>query len=243
MATKLATHYFSTRPCAFCQAVDGEVIKALGTMVWISMPESVEEKCYGCTGVTDKEGRHKFFGSQRDHDVCCMMTSDEQVDYISEDVIRKIITTPELSEELWKRVEVGLKGHERKQLQQILNNAKPEDRTVDENWAINENLDKITDYTKFLLKSSPCFLTYTIKKHPYSRGRGMSTQTNKKRFTFDRRNLTIDPVPTILYYKDTNINDSTVKLNYCYKENVVINKLLPLSVTDWNWNGCNLCLK
>ena len=84
-----------------------------------------------------------------------MMTSDEQVDYISEDVILKIITTPELSEELWKRVEVELKGHEKEQLHRILNNAKPEDRTVDENWAINKNLDKITDYTKFLLKSSP----------------------------------------------------------------------------------------
>ena len=29
-------------------------------MIWISMPESVEEKCYGCRGVTDEEGRPKF---------------------------------------------------------------------------------------------------------------------------------------------------------------------------------------
>ena len=86
MATRKHTnHYFSTCPCAFCEAVDNEVIKALGTMLWISMPESVVEKCYGCRGVTDEEGGHKFFPSQRDHDVCCMMTRDEQVDYISED--------------------------------------------------------------------------------------------------------------------------------------------------------------
>ena len=70
----------------------------------------------------------------------------------------------------------------------------------------------------------------------------MSTQTNKKRFTFDRRNLTIDPVPTIYYYKDNNINDSTVKLNYDCNKNVV-NKLIPLSVTDWIWNGCNFEIK
>ena len=63
----------------------------------------------------------------------------------------------------------------------------------------------------------------------------MSTQT-KKRFTFDRRKLTIDPVPTIYYYK--NINDATVKLNYDSNKNVV-NNLIPLSVCDWIWNGCN----
>ena len=64
----------------------------------------------------------------------------------------------------------------------------------------------------------------------------MSTQT-KKRFTFDRRKLTIDPVPTIYYYKDTNVNDATVKLNYDSNKNVV--NLIPLSVCDWIWNGCN----
>ena len=60
---------------------------------------------------------------------------------------------------------------------------------------------------------------------------------NKMRFTFDRRKLTIDPVPTIYYYKDT--NDATVKLNYycSYNKNVV--NLIPLSVCDWIWNGCN----
>ena len=62
----------------------------------------------------------------------------------------------------------------------------------------------------------------------------MSTQI-KKRFTFDRRKLTIDPVPTIYYYK--NINDATVKLNFYSNKNVV--NLIPLSVCDWIWNGCN----
>ena len=44
---------------------------------------------------------------------------------------------------------------------------------------------------------------------------------NKMRFTFDRRKLTIDPVPTIYYYKDTNINDATVKLN-----TIILTKML-----------------
>ena len=91
----------------------------------------------------------------------------------------------------------------------------------------------------------------------------MSTQT-KRRFTFDRRKLTFDPVPTILYYKDTdtNINDvNSVKLNYdpdflykqkysircqcsfCQRKVVVSdNKLIPLSVTDWSWDGCSFVL-
>ena len=63
-----------------------------------------------------------------------------------------------------------------------------------------------------------------------------SSQTKKKRFTFDRRKLTIDPVPTIYYY--TNIND--VKLNY---DKNVVNNLIPLSVCDWIWNGCNFEIK
>ena len=66
----------------------------------------------------------------------------------------------------------------------------------------------------------------------------MSTQT-KKRFTFDRRKLTIDPVPTIYYYKDNvtvnNFNNNVVN-NF---NNVVNNNLIPLSVCDWIWNGCN----
>ena len=110
---------------------------------------------YGCRGVTDEEGRPKFFASQRDHDVCCMMTPDEQVDYISEDVIHKILATPALREELWKRVEVELNEQDRKILNQLLNNTEPEDRTVDEDWAINRNIGRITDYTKFLLRSLP----------------------------------------------------------------------------------------
>ena len=89
-------------------------------MIWVSMPESVEEKCYGCRGVTDEEGRPKFYASQRDHDVCCMMTPDEQVDYISEDMIHKILATPALREEFWKRVEeVKCNEQDRKLLNQL----------------------------------------------------------------------------------------------------------------------------
>ena len=54
----------------------------------------------------------------------------------------------------------------------------------------------------------------------------MSSSQTKTRFTFDRRKLTIDPVPTIYYY--TNINDATVKQNYDSNKNVVVNKLIPL---------------
>ena len=140
-----------SKRCAFCEAVDDAIIKGLGTMIWVSMPESVTEKCYGCSGVTEEDGNPKFFGSQRDHDVCCMMTPDEQVDYISEEVIRKILTTPALAEELWERVQVELNTEDRSRMREILNNTEPKDRTVDEDWAI-KNLDKITDYTKFLLK-------------------------------------------------------------------------------------------
>ena len=81
----------------------------------------------------------------------------------------------------------------------------------------------------------------------------MSTQT-KKRFTFDRRKLTIDPVPTIYYYRDTdtvNVNDAvinSVKLYYdpsfYYNKDVsaAVN-LIPLSVCDWIWDGCNFVLE
>ena len=51
----------SAKHCAYCEAVDDAVIKALGTMIWVSMPESVKEICYGCRGVTDEEGRPKFY--------------------------------------------------------------------------------------------------------------------------------------------------------------------------------------
>ena len=34
--------------------------------------------------------------------------------------------------------------------------------------------------------------------------------SEKKRFTFERRKLTIDPVPTIYYYKDYYYKDSNV---------------------------------
>ena len=148
----LKKYYLYNMSYAFCEAVDDAIIKGLGTMIWVSMPESVTEKCYGCSGVTDEDGKPKFFGSQRDHDVCCTMTPDEQVDYISEDVIHKILSNPELAEELWKRVEVELNEQNRSHLREILNNTEPKDRTVDEDWARN-NMDKITDYTKFLLKT------------------------------------------------------------------------------------------
>ena len=62
----------------------------------------------------------------------------------------------------------------------------------------------------------------------------MWIQTDNKRFTFDRRKLTIDPVPTIYYYKDTNIN---------HVNKIVVNNLIPLSVCDWIWNGCNFEIK
>ena len=102
--------------------------------------------------MTDKEGKPKFFGSQRDHNVCCMMTPDEHVGYISTDVIHKIITTQALAEELWKRVEVELnEDRHRRLLRQLLD---PKDRIVDEDWA-RKHLDRITDYTKFLLKTLP----------------------------------------------------------------------------------------
>ena len=51
---------------AYCEAVNDAVIQALGAMIWVSMPESVEEKCYGCRVVTDEVGRPKFFASQKE---------------------------------------------------------------------------------------------------------------------------------------------------------------------------------
>ena len=137
----------------FYDAVNAAIIKGLGTMIWVSMPESVTEKCYGCSGVTEEDGNPKFFASQTDHDVCCMMTPDEQVDYISQDVIHKILTDLELAEELWKRVEVELNKEDGRRMKEILNNTPPKDRTVDKDWA-RKNIDKITDYTKFLLKTA-----------------------------------------------------------------------------------------
>ena len=132
--------------------LDVAIFKALGNMIWISMPESVEDKCYGCTGVTDEDGRPKFFGSQRDHDVCCMMTPEEQIDHISEDVIHKIITTPELREELFDRVEVEIPNQEaRKIVREILSRSKS--NFPSEQFLLN-NLALITDYAKFLLRSS-----------------------------------------------------------------------------------------
>ena len=132
--------------------LDVAIFKALGNMIWISMPESVEEKCYGCRGVTDEEGRPKFFGSQRDHDVCCMMTPEEQIDYISEDVIHKILTTPELREELFARVEVEIPNQEdRKIVKEILSRSKS--NFPSERFLLN-NLVHITDYAKFLLRAS-----------------------------------------------------------------------------------------
>ena len=112
-------------------------------------------------------GRTKFFGSQRDHDVCCMMTPEEQIDYISEDVIHKIITTPELREELFDRVEVEIPNQEaRKIVREILSRSKS--NFPSEQFLLN-NLAHITDYAKFLLRSSPTQYTQETsllkKKH------------------------------------------------------------------------------
>ena len=125
----------ATVQCAYCEAIDDAVIKALGCVIMTFMPESVEEKCYGCSGVVREEGVPKFFSSQGDHDVCCMMKPEEQVDYISEDVIHKILTTPALRKELWSRVEVELNEKDKRLLKQLLNNTEPQERTVDEDCA------------------------------------------------------------------------------------------------------------
>ena len=78
----LKEHYLdmTTEPCARCETVDNAIFKAFGNMILESMPETVTEKCYGCSGVVGEEGVSKFFGSQRDHDVCCMMNAEEQID-------------------------------------------------------------------------------------------------------------------------------------------------------------------
>ena len=55
----------ATERCAYCEAIDDAVIKALGCVIWIFMPESVEEKCYGCSGVVGEDGVPKCFASQR----------------------------------------------------------------------------------------------------------------------------------------------------------------------------------
>ena len=94
----LKEHYLdmTTEPCARCETVDNAIFKA--NMILESMPESVTEKCYGCSGVVGEDGVPKFFGSQRDHDVCCTMNAEEQIDYVSPDVIHKILTNQTLRE-------------------------------------------------------------------------------------------------------------------------------------------------
>ena len=86
-------------------------------------------------------------------EINCPNSTYTSLDYISEDVIHKILTDLELAEELWKRVEVELNTEDGRRMKEILNNTPPKDRTVDEDWA-RKNIDKITDYTKFLLKTA-----------------------------------------------------------------------------------------
>ena len=81
-----------------------------------------------------------------------MMTPEEQIDYISEDVIHKILTTPELREELFARVEVEIPNQEdRKIVKEILSRSKS--NFPSERFLLN-NLVHITDYAKFLLRAS-----------------------------------------------------------------------------------------
>ena len=148
----LKEHYLdmTTEPCARCKAVDNAIFKAFGYMIWESMPESVTEKCYGCSGVVGEEGVPKFFGSQRDHDVCCMMNAEEQIDYVSPDVIHKILTNQTLREEFWARLEIELEDEQDKtQLRELLSKNGPGNSTVEESWIL-QNIDKITNHVKYL---------------------------------------------------------------------------------------------
>ena len=90
----------ATECCAHCETLDNAIFKVFGNMIWVSMPESVEHACYGCSDVVGEDGVPKFFPSQRDHDVCCMMTAEEQIDNVSPDVIHKILKTQALREDL-----------------------------------------------------------------------------------------------------------------------------------------------
>ena len=84
-------------------ALDDAIFKSLGNMIWVSMPESVQKG-----RSVRRRCVPKFFPSQRHHDVCCMMTAEELVDYVSPDVIHEILTTEPLREEFWSRVELEL---------------------------------------------------------------------------------------------------------------------------------------
>ena len=80
------------------------------------------------------------------------MTPEEQIDYISEDVIHKILTTPELREELFARAVVEIPNQEeRKFVKEILSRSKS--NFPNERFLLN-NIVHITDYTKFLLRAS-----------------------------------------------------------------------------------------
>ena len=148
----LKEHYsdMTTEPCAHCEAVDNAIFKAFGNMIGKSMPESVTEKCYHCSGVVGEEGVPKFFGSQRDQDVCCMMNAEEQIDYVSPDVIHKILTNQTLREEFWAKLEIELEDEQDKTLlKELLSKSRPGSSTVDESWIL-QNIDKITKHAKYL---------------------------------------------------------------------------------------------
>ena len=146
----LKEHYLDMTTCARCEAVDNAIFKVFGNMIWESMPDSVTEKCYGCSGVVGEEGVPKFFGSQRDHDVCCMMNAEEQIDYVSPDVIHKILTNQTLREEFWARLEIELEDDQDKTLlKELLSKNGPGNSTVDESWIL-QNIDKITKHAKYL---------------------------------------------------------------------------------------------
>ena len=126
-------------------ALDDAIFKSLGNMIWVSMPESVQQ------------GRSvrrwcvpQFFPSQRHHDVCCMMTAEEQVDYVSTDVIHEILTTEPLREKFWSRVELELE-HEGDivELKKLLSKCGSGNTYPDEEWVL-QNLGKITDHAKYL---------------------------------------------------------------------------------------------
>ena len=121
-------------------------------MIWDKLPEIAEQRCYGCNCVV---GVAKFrdydvclTGDFRDHDVCLMMTAEEQIEYLSPDVIHKILTTKELREEFWARVEVEFE--DRTQLQELLSKIGP--TFPDEQWVL-QNIDKIEDHGKDLYSS------------------------------------------------------------------------------------------
>ena len=77
-----------------------------------------------------------------------MMTAEEQIEYLSPDVIHKILTKKELREEFWARVEAEFE--DRTQLQELLSKIGP--TFNDEQWVL-QNINKIEDHAKDLYSS------------------------------------------------------------------------------------------